>query len=84
MVDADIADNADFTISSDGVLSFKWPPNFETPDDDGTNNEYKVVVVASDDAPGVTGREMSYHKVTVTVTDVDEDGSISLSARSHR
>ena len=46
-----------------------------------TNNEYKVVVVASDDAPGVTGREMSYHKVTVTVTDVDEDGSISLSAQ---
>ena len=78
---ADIADFADFTISSDGVLSFKWSPNFESPDDDGTNNEYKIVVVASDDAPGVTGREMSYHKVTVTVTDVDEDGSISLSAQ---
>ena len=81
VADADNADNADFTISSDGVLSFKWSPNFETPDDDGANNEYKVVVVASDDAPGVTGREMSYHKVTVTVTDVDEDGSISLSAQ---
>ena len=78
---ADIADNADFTISSDGVLSFKWSPNFESPDDSGPNNEYKIVVVASDDAPGVTGREMSYHKVTVTVTDVDEDGSISLSAQ---
>ena len=71
----------DFTISSDGVLSFKWSPNFESPDDGGTNNEYKIVVVASDDAPGVTGRGMSYHKVTVTVTDVDEDGSISLSAQ---
>ena len=47
----------------------------------GANNEYKIVVVASDDAPGVTGRKMSYHKVTVTVTDVDEDGSISLSAQ---
>ena len=81
LTDEDIADNADFTISSDGVLSFKWSPNFESPDDGGTNNEYKIVVVASDDAPGVTGREMSYHKVTVTVTDVDEDGSISLSAQ---
>ena len=78
---ADNADFADFTISSDGVLSFKWSPNFESPDDVGTNNEYKIVVVASDDAPGATGRKMSYHKVTVTVTDVDEDGSISLSAQ---
>ena len=77
----DIVDADDFSISSDGVLSFKWPPNFETPDDEVANNEYKIVVVASDDAPGVTGREMSYHKVTVTVTDVDEDGSISLSAQ---
>ena len=25
--------------------------------------------------------QMAYHKVTVTVTDVDEDGSISLSAQ---
>ena len=49
----------------------------------GGNNEYKVVVVASDDALGVTGRENTntYKKVTVTVTDVDEDGSISLSAQ---
>ena len=49
------------------------------------DNEYKVVVVASDDAPGAgTGRnviKMAYQKVTVTVTDVDEDGSISLSAQ---
>ena len=46
---------------------------------------YKMVVVASDDAPGAgtaPGRiKMAYKKVTVTVTDVDEDGSISLSAQ---
>ena len=77
----DAADVGDFTISSDGVLSFKLPPDFETPDDEGENNEYKVVVVASDDAFGVMGRENTYKKVTVTVTDVDEDGSISLSAQ---
>ena len=84
---ADIVDNADFTISSDGVLRFKLPPNFEMPDGDGENgdgenNEYKVVVVASDDAPGAGDMsKMAYKKVTVTVTDVDEDGSISLSAQ---
>ena len=51
-------------------------------------NVYKVVVVASDDAPGAAldsegndSRGKAYHKVTVTVTDVDEDGSISFSAQ---
>ena len=80
------ADVADFTISSDGVLTFRSPPNFEMAGDVGTNNEYEVVVVASDDARGAALaqngddiREMAYHKVTVTVTDVDEDGSVSLS-----
>ena len=80
----DIADEGQFTISSDGVLRFKLPPNFEMPDDGGEDNEYKVVVVASDNARGAgtpsNPIKMAYHKVTVTVTDVDEDGSISLSA----
>ena len=49
---------------------------------------YKIVVVASDDAFGAAVdvdnggndiRMKAYHKVTVTVTDVDEDGSITLS-----
>ena len=87
---ADIADFGDFSIS-DGVLSFKFPPDFEMPTSsttDGTfavRNVYKVVVVASDDATGaaVDGtndiRKKDYHKVTVTVTDVEEDGSITLS-----
>ena len=73
----------------DGVLSFKFPPDFETMMGGGTeddSNTYNIVVVSSDDAPGAmtAGDDMSpkmaYHKVQVTVTDVDEDGSISLSA----
>ena len=56
------------------------------------SNTYKVVVVSSDDAPGATTDggppadddsnlpKMAYHKVTVEVTDVDEDGTVSLSA----
>ena len=85
---ADVVDHEDFTISSDGVLSFKFSPDFETREgaakataDSDKTNTYKIVVVASDDAVGVMGRGMTHKKVTVTVTDVDEDGSISLSAR---
>ena len=89
----DIADFGEFSIS-DGVLSFKFPPDFETPTSsttDGTfaaRNVYKVVVVASDDATGAAVNDANvditmkdYHRVTVTVTDVDEDGSITLSNR---
>ena len=82
----DIEDEDHFMISSGGVLSFKVSPDYEMPrgtpaSDADNNNTYKVVVVASDDALGVTGRDNTYKKVTVTVTDVDEDGSISLSAQ---
>ena len=83
----DSADADDFSISMDGVLSFKSPPSFESPMGGTTTNTYKVVVVSSDDAPGAmtAGEAMSpksaYHKVIVMVTDVDEDGSISLSAQ---
>ena len=86
----DVADAGDFSISMDGVLNFKSPPSFESPNgaqtdaDESTpadgSNTYNVVVVSSDDAPGAGNMiMMAYHKVTVMVTDVDEDGSISLS-----
>ena len=86
-------DNEDaehFMISSDGVLSFKFSPDYEMRMGGGTSadsNTYKVVVVASDDAPGaavVDGadvRKKAYEKVTVMVTDVDEPGMITLSAQ---
>ena len=93
LTEDDPQDNADFSISMDGVLSFKSPPDFETMMGGGDGNPqlntYNVVVVSSDDAPGATTDgeiigadnlpKMAYHKVTVTVTDVDEDGSVSLS-----
>ena len=62
LVAADVDDHGDFTISADGVLSFVIPPDHEDADDEGTDNTYKVVVVASDDAMGVTGRMMGYKK----------------------
>ena len=85
--DVEAADNADvddFMISSDGVLSFKFSPDFEAPMGEGAanTNTYKVVVVASDDAPGAGEMiEMGYKKVTVMVTDVDEPGMVTLSAQ---
>ena len=81
------------TPSADGAsasLSFKLPPDYEMPGDSAVDasNTYKVVVVAADDAPGAVVdadaaddiRKKTYHKLTVVVTDEDEDGSISLSA----
>ena len=87
--DTDIADRAHFMINSNGVLSFKFPPDYESPpESNATDNTYKVVVQASDDAPGAVAPgadaddmiKVAYEKVTIEVTDEDEDGSISLSA----
>ena len=83
-VDAtDILDREHFMISSDGVLSFKFPPDYETPPSSNSpDNTYKVVVAASDDAPGAVGEIMvGYKKVTVMVTDMDEPGMVTLSAQ---
>ena len=77
-------------ISSDGVLSFNSPPTTRCRGAGGSNltdsNTYKVVVAASDDAPGAERTEsdmikMAYKKVTVTVTNVEETETVTLSAR---
>ena len=87
----DAADAAEFSISSDGVLSFKFSPDYEMPKGeartDTNTNTYRVVVVASDDPTGAgtdgqgAGIRMGYKKVTVNVTDVDEPGMVTLSAQ---
>ena len=56
------------------VLLFKSAPDFESPTDMGGDNSYKVNVVAVDDA----GNEMEF-AVTVTVTNIDEVGKVTLS-----
>ncbi len=82
--DADIADAADFMISANGVLSFVIPPDHEDADDADEDNVYNIVVVASDDARGAGTADdavnMAYKKVTVTVTEVDEPGMVTLSS----
>ncbi len=66
------ADVEDFSIS-EGVLTFKSPPNYENPADADTDNVYPVTVKASDGTNTVT------LGVTVTVTNVEEAGTVTLS-----
>ena len=58
----------------EGVVTFKALPNFEAPKDAGKDNVYNITVVATD-SDGQTD-EMD---VIVTVTNVEEDGTVTLS-----
>ena len=59
-------DNGDFDISNQGDLTFRNTPNFERPADSVGNNEYLVMVRASDGS--LTGTK----NVTVTLGNVNE------------
>ena len=65
-------DSDDFSISTTGELTFSSPPNFESPDDTGTDNVYQVTVEASD------GTDTGSLAMTITVTNEDEPGSLAL------
>ena len=89
LVQADIDDFGDFKINQSGVLEFRSPPSFEDRDggqledaeeNPGTgSNTYKVVVQATDGDRGATPEDTrSWFKVTVNVSDVEEEGSIKL------
>ena len=61
---------------SSGELMFASPPDFEAPADMGMDNIYQVTVKAE------AGGEMDTQDVTVTVTNVDEDGTVTLSTEA--
>ena len=64
-------DASAFSIAG-GALSFRASPNFEAPTDDGTDNVYNVTVRA-------VGATISASRdVVVTVTNVDEDGTATI------
>ena len=79
------SDVDDFTIDG-GVLEFMSPPDFENPTSSTTSgtaeaqNTYTVTVEASDGVKGADGTITDTEDVTVTVTNMDEDGEITLSA----
>ena len=69
----DGADEDLFTVS-DGALRFKTPPDFESPADADTNNEYQVAVEITDN------ESLREQAITITVTNVDEAGAFTLSS----
>ena len=64
-------DAGDFTISASGLLAFNPAADFENPLDSDANNIYSVITWVSD------GALTDSQTVTITVTNVNESGSIS-------
>ena len=60
-----------FTISSSGELSFKNPPDFETPGDSGADNVYELSIAATD------GANSANQALSITVTNVNEAPSFT-------
>ena len=66
------ADVGLFTITSaGGVLTFNTAPDYEMPMDMGGNNVYEVTITATD---GGTPAKMAMQTLTITVTDVANEG----------
>ncbi|MCA9215355.1 MAG: cadherin repeat domain-containing protein [Planctomycetales bacterium] len=65
-------DAALFTIDANGNLAFATAPDFEAPGDVGGDNVYDVTVTVTD-----TGLESVTQDIAVTVTNVNEDPSIT-------
>ena len=61
-------DQALFSITTGGVLTFKSAPDFEAPADSGANNQYNIQVTASDGNGGMTTQNL---QVTVTSLNVN-------------
>ena len=71
-------DRRDFSISSTGSLTFVSPPDYERPADHDADNIYRVTVQASH------GTATGMLAVTVTVTNEDEAGKVTLSPAQPR
>ena len=79
-------DDGKFTIgSNNGQLTFDASPDFEARGSADGDNVYEVTVKAAstDDAEGATEKSTTVD-VMVTVTNVDEDGTVTLSASQPR
>ena len=69
-------DGSDFTISQEGVLTFRSLPDYERPADSDRNNVYELQVRPYD------GRYYGSFDVTVTVNDVNEPPTITTTSSS--
>ena len=61
-------DNDLFNIDADGHVTFKVSPNFDAPQDQGSDNVYNITVTASD---GLPAHDVT-RNVTITATDLNE------------
>ncbi|RKZ84005.1 MAG: hypothetical protein DRQ39_08835, partial [Gammaproteobacteria bacterium] len=68
------ADSALFSIDASGNLSFIAAPDYENPGDVGLNNDYEVQVQVDDQQGGT-----AMQTITVSITDVNEAPTVSLS-----
>ena len=75
------ADMDKLMISSGGALTFKKAPNYEMPADAGRDNVYNVTVVATDTGTGKGNKMTAERMVVIMVTNVEEDGTVELSAQ---
>ena len=77
------ADQALFAIDENsGEVRFRAAPDYENPEDDGTNNLYNFTVTATSTEGGARATETQH--VAITVTDVADEISPTLSlALSH-
>ena len=76
------ADASKFEITTTGdmrTLSFESAPDFESPGDSGRNNVYEVTVEVTDSEGNSDEQD-----VTVKVTNVEEDGVVTLSTLQPR
>ena len=72
-------DADDFMVYGSGesvMLMFQNSPDYEAPADADGNNDYEVTLEATD------GNYMNSYHVTVTVTNVEEDGTVALSTET--
>ena len=67
------SDSVKFSIDSEGYLSFLEPPDFEAPADSDSDNEYDLVVSASDNSSSAEAA------ITVAVTNDPSDDPVSNS-----
>ena len=71
------SDGGDFTISENGVLTFRDPPDYDRPADSNRDNEYLVTVRAYD-----IGNRYGSLDVTVTVTSENEATPVVTGSRA--
>ena len=79
-------DAGDFVItknaSGQGELKFMNVPNYESPADNGTDNSYNVTVGVRDGLNAAGGTDTAVdamRAVTITVSNVDEPGTVAIS-----